>query len=206
MIPKKDPGKWRLIVDLSFPEGASVNDGIDKNLCLLQYVTIDHIVAVVHALRTEAMLAKVDIKSAYRIIPVHPDNRPLLGMRWRDRVFVDKTMLFGLRSAPIIFSAVADAIEWITIQRGVRLITHYLDDFTILGKASSSECANSLAHLYSVREDLGVPVVPGKCEGPAMRMTILGIKIDSIAQELRLPRDKLVRQKRVVTQWHERKL
>ena len=31
IIPKKHkPGKWRLIVDLSAPEGHSVNDGIEK--------------------------------------------------------------------------------------------------------------------------------------------------------------------------------
>ena len=27
------PGKWRLILDLSFPEGLSVNDGIPSDLC-----------------------------------------------------------------------------------------------------------------------------------------------------------------------------
>ncbi len=31
------PGKWKLIVDLSFPAGGSVNDGIDPGLCSLQY-------------------------------------------------------------------------------------------------------------------------------------------------------------------------
>ena len=53
VIPKKEPGRWRLIVDLSFPEGASVNDSIDKSICSLQYVTVDHIAAVVYALGTE---------------------------------------------------------------------------------------------------------------------------------------------------------
>ena len=39
VIPKKhQPGKWRLITDLSFPEGLSVNDAIDPKLCTLSYV------------------------------------------------------------------------------------------------------------------------------------------------------------------------
>ena len=50
VIPKKEAGKWRLIVDLSFPEGVSVNNGIEKNLCSLEYVTVDHIAAGVYIL------------------------------------------------------------------------------------------------------------------------------------------------------------
>jgi hypothetical protein len=57
-------------------------------------------------------MAKIDIKSAYRTIPVHPDDRALLGMVWNGQLFIDTTLPFGLRSAPIIFTAVADAAEW----------------------------------------------------------------------------------------------
>jgi hypothetical protein len=35
VIPKSTAGKWRLIVDLSAPEGGSVNDGISEELCSL---------------------------------------------------------------------------------------------------------------------------------------------------------------------------
>ena len=38
VIPKSQPGKWRLIVDLSSPEAESVNDGIDKTMCSLKYI------------------------------------------------------------------------------------------------------------------------------------------------------------------------
>ena len=55
-------------------------------------------------------LAKCDIESAYRIVPVHPDDRQLLGMEWRGRLFVDAALLFALRSAPNIFSALADVM------------------------------------------------------------------------------------------------
>ena len=44
VIPKSSqPGKWRLIVDLSHPEGKSVNDSIRQNLCSLQYVREDDV-------------------------------------------------------------------------------------------------------------------------------------------------------------------
>lgn len=82
VIPKKNkPGKWRLIVDLSSPEGGSVNDGIDKEMCSLSYTSVDFIADEVVALGKGALLAKMDIKQAYRIVPVHPEDRVLLGMQ-----------------------------------------------------------------------------------------------------------------------------
>ena len=41
VIPKSAPGKWRLIVDMSSPEGGSVNDGIQETMCSLSYATVD---------------------------------------------------------------------------------------------------------------------------------------------------------------------
>ncbi len=67
-------------------------------------------------------LAKADIQAAYRMVPVHPDDRQLLGMRWKGQLFVETVLPFGLRSAPKIFNALADALEWILVARGVRLV------------------------------------------------------------------------------------
>lgn len=70
-------GKWRLITDLSYPQGQSVNNRIDPSLCSLCYITVDEIAAIVTRLGPGALLAKVDIESVYRLIPVHPQDRPL---------------------------------------------------------------------------------------------------------------------------------
>ena len=41
VVPKgHNSGEWRLITDLSFPSGASVNEGISQTLCSLQYTTV----------------------------------------------------------------------------------------------------------------------------------------------------------------------
>ena len=43
VIPKSHQiNSWRLILDLSFPKGKSVNDGIPKDLCSLHYITVDN--------------------------------------------------------------------------------------------------------------------------------------------------------------------
>ena len=111
------PGKYRLIVDLSHPEGHSVNDGIEPDLCTLKYTSVDAAVATVLSKRVGVKLTKFDIESAYRIIPVHPDDRSLLGMVWKGQLYIDTVLPFGLRSAPNIFSAVADALQWILVKK-----------------------------------------------------------------------------------------
>ena len=103
VIPKRhSPGKWRLILDLSNPSGTSVNDGIDPELCSLSYISVDEVARVVALLGRGTMLGKTDIKGAYRILPVHPADRLLLGMEWQGNIFVDTRLQFGLRSAPVI--------------------------------------------------------------------------------------------------------
>ena len=45
VIPKKNkPNHWRLIVDLSAPDGHSVNDKISKELVLMAYVSMNDLV------------------------------------------------------------------------------------------------------------------------------------------------------------------
>ena len=102
VIPKKGHNKWRLILDLSSPKGRSVNDGIQADLCSLSYVSVDDAARAIAKAGRGALLAKVDVKSAYRLVPVHPEDRLLLGMSWDDEVYVDSVLPFGLRSAPKI--------------------------------------------------------------------------------------------------------
>ena len=102
-------------MDLSSPTTASINDGIDPNQCSVHYLGLDEALAMISMLGRGCFLAKIDLKNAYRIIPVHPDDRPLLGMKWGDKVFLDAALPFGLRSAPIIFSAVAEVLLWIMV-------------------------------------------------------------------------------------------
>ena len=105
VIPKShQPGKWRLIEDLSSPDGVSVNDGIDNQLSSLSYARIDDAARRVLQTGTGTVLAKLDLQSAYRVIPVHGNDRHLLRMRWNGRVCLDTALPFRLRSAPKMFS------------------------------------------------------------------------------------------------------
>ena len=206
VIPKKSqPGKWRLIVDLSHPEGRSVNDGISCELCSLQYIRMEDVVRKLLELGPGAQMAKMDIESAYRMVPVHPQDRYLLGMQWEGQVYVDAALPFGLRSAPKIFNALADGLEWIAKQHGVEYVWHYLDDFITCDAAGSKECQLHLQLLLDICKHLGVPIADKKVEGPSTCLVFLGILIDTVRGELRLPLDKLTRLRDRVKEWLQKK-
>ena len=97
---------------------ASVNDGIPKDLCGLTYITID--IAIKHILTTGpgTLLAKVDIKNAFRLLPVHPADRHMLAMKWNNQVYIDTRLSFGLRSAPKLLNILADLLSWILESKG----------------------------------------------------------------------------------------
>ena len=59
------------------------------------------------------LLAKFDVESAYRIIPVYSHDCYLLGIKSQGKYFIDLALTFGLRSAPFMFSSFADHLEWI---------------------------------------------------------------------------------------------
>jgi hypothetical protein len=202
LIPKKNkPGRWRLIVDLSAPEGSSVNDGIDRDMISLSYTSVDAVVDRVIQLGQGTLLSKMDVKQAYRLVPIHPDDRYLLGMEWRGSVYVDKCLPFGLRSAPILFLAVADALQWMMQEKGASHVDHYVDDFITMGRPGTVECANNARIMLQVCEEAGAPVEEDKTEGPATTLPFLGIEVDTIAMELRLPLEKLHLLLQKLTQW-----
>ena len=191
VIPKgHDTGRWRLITDLSFPPERSVNDGVDAVLCSLVYTSVDRVAEVAAFLGPGALLAKVDIELAYRLIPVHPEDRPLQAMRWNDQIYIDPMLPFGLRSAPKNFNAVTDALHWYLGYRGIVHLFHYLDDFIVLAPPQSPDCQRDLSTLLEVCVELGVPITSHKTEGPATCLVFLGIEVDTVANELRLPGDK----------------
>ena len=166
VIPKSHQvGKWRLTVDLSFPADRSVNNGIPKELCSLRYVTIDDAIDHIVSMGQGEHLAKVDIKSAFRLLPVHVADQHLLGMQWRGEVFVETCLPFGLRSAPKLFNILADLLAWIIEQYGVQPLLHYLDDFLTMGPPHSLTCQQNLDTIKEISDILGAPLALEKVEG-----------------------------------------
>ena len=132
LTPKSSDGLqtgWRVIFDLSSPEGLSVNDGIPKEYGTIAYETLQDAIRLVAQAGKGAILMKRDLKSAFRHIPINPCDHWLLLFEWQGKFYVDMFLPFGLRTAPRIFNFFAEALHWVFETLNEWNVTHYLDDF-----------------------------------------------------------------------------
>ena len=190
-IPKQD-GTWRVITHLSAPADRSVNDYIDPEAVTLSYTTIDDAVSIAAKLGRGSLLAKIDLKQAFCQCPVRPADWHLLGLVWKGRYYYDKRLPFGLRSSLFLFNTVASALEYICrTQLDNRHIIHYLDDFLIAGPPHSSSCMDTLQGVEALCRELGIQTKDEKRTLPATAITFLGIHIDTVAQTISVPTEKL---------------
>jgi len=189
-VPKASGG-FRLIHHLSFPHGFSVNDAIPKEAAAVSYSTIYDAVDWIRSRPTTVFLAKTDIESAFRIIPIIPQDQPLLGLSWRGQFYMDAVLPMGASSSCAIFSAFSTSLKWVALQKlQATSILHVLDDFLFMADTRSA-CLRDLQAFMELCHDLGVPIAPNKTMGPSTTLPFLGITLDTVAMEARLPQDKL---------------
>ena len=140
-------------------------------------------------------MAKLDLKAAYRHVPVHPDDQSLLAIRWGSTTYLDTALLFGLCSAPKLFTAMANGHAWCMVCEGISHFLHYLDDFFFCPPRQARDCGQSLSVAVKLCQELGFPVAPDKVVGPSTTLTFLGIELDSVSMVMRLSKPKLERLK-----------
>lgn len=193
VVPKKEANKFRLIHHLSHPKGSSVNDGIDPDICSVVYTSFDAALKWVRRCGTGALLAKTDIEAAFRLLPVHPESLFLLGCFWEGGYFVDRCLPMGCSLSCAYFETFSSFLEWVIREvSGHQSVIHYLDDFLCIGSKDSNVCSVLLHSAERVAKEFGVPLAAEKTEGPTSVITFLGISIDTVNMECRLPEEKLV--------------
>ena len=98
VVPKKDGG-WRVICHLSPPEDRSINKFINPMHYSLHYHTIDSAISILITLGCNCLMGKIDLKNAFRQVPIRREDWHLLGIQWQGSWYVDKCLPFGLRSS-----------------------------------------------------------------------------------------------------------
>lgn len=206
IVPKKESGKYRLIHDLSYPRHSSVNTFIGDDYASVKYDTLDRVVELVQTFGQGALMAKVDIQEAFRIVPIHPSDRHLLGFKFDGCVYVDKCLPMGCRSSCQIFETLSTALQSAAIIHfDCSGITHILDDFIFVGPKQSSQVLRHLNSFLYMCFDCGIPIKESKTVLPTTVIQAHGIEVDSVAMELRLPQDKLVNAVHLLSQFSTRR-
>ena len=187
--PKRDSVERRVILDLSYPEGQSVNSSIPGN-------KLDHaefkmrlpnpwdLAKGIMAVGRGAHLYKVDLSRAYRQLRTCPLDWPLLTVRWDGETYVDTAVPFGLRHGALACQRTTEAVSEI-VAAEVGASTHpYIDDTS--GVAEPVTADRHYAHLLECMSDLGLDAALSKCTPPATRMCWIGVIFDSIIMTMEI--------------------
>ncbi len=199
-VPKNKGASHRVIHHLSYPRGGdSINSKVEEMECAL--TSFDQGAALVVAAGRGAWLSKIDVRAAYRCIPVRPADWHLLGMRWRDRYYYEKSLPFGLSSSCALWEEYATAAEWIVRSLGVTSIVHYIDD-TLLVTAGEQRKASAVMQLVlRTFATLGLPIATDKLVGPVTQLVYLGIQLDSTTMTASLDAARLADINAMLAKW-----
>ena len=193
-LTREKPGAShrRVIVDLSFPHGNSVNNGVqsDKYLgtpFLLTLPTINNITNQVKKLSKGCHLYKIDLSRAFRHVKLDPNEYNLLGLKLNN-LYIDICLLFGFRHGSALCQRLSDAVRFIMAQKGFS-VTNYIDD--IIGHLVMSKFKASFDALTALLLELGFDISKKKVVQPATRVTCLGVDIDTVEFTVSIPPDNV---------------
>ncbi|MCP4257467.1 MAG: hypothetical protein GY774_08055, partial [Planctomycetes bacterium] len=190
---KKGSDKKRVILDLSFPEGASVNSGVDKKT----YLNVDFKLQLPSALTLKELIANegevymwsLDIRRAYRQLRSDPLDMPLLCFQWNGKTYVDSAVPFGLRHGARNMQAVSKAFTNILAAEEITSLA-YIDD--VIGIASTKEKADKdLGRAVELLKELGVEEATDKRNTATKDIIWLGIQFNSKDMIMRIPDEKI---------------
>lgn len=205
LVPKKDEGQFRLIHHLSFPDGKSINDGIPAAMSSVTYQNIDDAVRLLKRSGPASFMCKTDIENAFRIIPLSPDDYHLVGFQVDGKFFYDKCLAMGLSSSCRLFECFSTSLQWIADTKlKVFGCAHILDDFFFVAP-SYSRASTDLNQFLACMADIGVPMKSSKTVLPCTTISFVGIELDSISMEKRLPLDKLEKIRNLLAYYSVRK-
>ena len=116
-----------------------MNAGIPSDLTLVYYASVDDAIAKIKQLGPGCFLARTDIKSVFRIIPLHPSHYHLLGIKWKNQHYFDKRFSVSCASSCGIFETFSTLLELVAKrQMGAKNVVHILDDFSLWKEHSIS--------------------------------------------------------------------
>ena len=207
LVPKKTKGQFRLIHHLSYPKKSltSVNAGIPQEFKSVSYASVQDAILFLRQFGRGCYMAKTDIESAFRIIPIEKASYPAVGFVWKGCFYYDKCMAMGAASSCRTFEQFSTALEWIAYNKGrCRAVVHILDDFLFLAP-TREETALSLRNFQELCDIIGVPLSEEKTFPPSTCMEFMGITLDADRMEARLPDDKVIKMRQLLLEFKNRK-
>lgn len=162
LVPKKTGG-LHLKTHLSHPPNDSINDYIDMLYTKETYSPFDNAVSIVKKFGKSALMAKMDIKSAFRLLKCNPGDFDLIGITLEENYYIDKCMPMGCSISCATFEQFSTFLQWaVTHETTTDNLDHYLDGFFFAGEATKNDWKNLMTVFANVCLRLGVPIADEK--------------------------------------------
>lgn len=206
--PKATPGQRRIIVDLTYPEGVGPNAHIIKNQifgCQVSHSlpTVDDAICIIASHGFSVHLASIDIARAYRNFMLDPYDWPLTCISHMGEYYLDNRMPFGSRLSSLNMQRIA-----LFIHRALRALDVtsliYLDDILVICP-SKDDPERVFAIARKLIRTLGLPIAWDKLVPPCRVIRFLGIEIDCVERQIRIPDDKIIAFLQLATQARAKK-
>ena len=203
---KSDSDNRRVIVDLSWPHGNSVNDAVQSDSYegvefLLTLPTIDHITNAVKKFGRNSFIAKIDVSRAFRHVPIDPRDIDKLGLFWND-YFIDLSLCFGFKHGSKIYQRLSDSVRFIMSEEKHHVVC-YIDDHVLF--SNRDQCQRAYDRLTQLLEELGFSISVHKNVTPTTEAICLGILINTNSFVMSIPPGKLEEIKSLVHSWSHKK-
>lgn len=178
LVPKPD-GSNRLILNLK---------KLNKFMSTCQFKLEDG--KTVTKLMSEGdFLAKIDLKDAYYLVPIHKSCQKFLRFRFENTLLEFTCLPFGLNVVPYIFTKIMKPVVYHLRQLGLLSII-YLDDILLLGN-TYNECMKNIQLTISLLEKLGFIINYKKIVlVPSQICNYLGFLYNSAQMTVELPASK----------------
>ena len=134
----------------------------------------------------------MDLKSAFRLLPVYHGDFDLLCFKIVEKFYIEKCIPMGCSVSCATFERFSTCLHWVIKNKsGSKNIDHYLDDFLFGGIKDTNECKNLMLQFEKICSEIGVLVVNEKTEGPSTIIEYLGLTIDTVNMLIKNPEKKV---------------
>ena len=200
MTRAKPTGSVRIILNLSSPKGAAVNEGINNQDFPAVMSSTTKWLRALWAAGRKCWISKTDWSDAYKHCAVREEDLPLQWFSWLGMNFMELCLIFGCVSSAGIFDRLAKVVLFIVMFRAnmpLNLVCQHLDDVCACAPASSTLLHIFDAEFIGVARDLGIKLAPRddpeKSFAPCTSGVIFGVFYDTVSWTWALPEGKLVR-------------
>lgn len=224
-VPKPD-GSVRPVVNYSKKiKGSSLNEMLKEDLCTVEYIKLKEITYTIQAMGVGAMMWAKDLEDGYFNIKIHPTQTKLISFMFLGLIFVPMVLVFGLSSAPLIFTVFMYYVVMAIRLNDIPLNYHGIhkskfireffqkeaDTFSrrnmvyfplvmyylddIFGVQTPQKVWKQYDAAGTILKFLGLSAKEAKDRPPAPIQIILGLEFDTIKQEIRTPQEKVKKYK-----------